>query len=67
MLRKGGIKEPTFKPEATEFLLFPTAFHVADSVLKEGVAERYAEVNLTTYSSERCHCLARLHDCDFIA
>lgn len=27
LLRKGGIKEPTFKPAAREFLLFPTSFH----------------------------------------
>jgi hypothetical protein len=27
LLRKGGIKEPTFKPIARDFLLFPTSFH----------------------------------------
>lgn len=27
LLRKGGIKEPTFKPAAREFMLFPTSFH----------------------------------------
>lgn len=27
LLRKGGIKEPTFTPAARQFVLFPTAFH----------------------------------------
>lgn len=27
LLRKGGIKEPTFKPAARDFVLFPTSFH----------------------------------------
>jgi hypothetical protein len=27
LLRKGGIKEPTFKPVSRDFLLFPTSFH----------------------------------------
>ncbi|KXZ49323.1 hypothetical protein GPECTOR_22g917 [Gonium pectorale] len=43
LFRKGGIKEPTFKPEATTFLLFPTAFHTDQQLLKPGVAERYAQ------------------------
>ncbi|KAG2500733.1 hypothetical protein HYH03_001497 [Edaphochlamys debaryana] len=43
LFRKGGIKEPTFKPEATSFLLFPTAFHTDQQLLKPGVAERYAQ------------------------
>lgn len=32
LLRKGGIKEPTFKPAAAEFLLFPTSFHTEAEV-----------------------------------
>jgi hypothetical protein len=27
LLRKGGIREPTFRPAASDFLLFPTSFH----------------------------------------
>lgn len=44
MFRKGGIKEPTFRPEAGTFLLFPTAFHTDQQLLKPGVAERHAQV-----------------------
>ncbi|MEW5300660.1 MAG: hypothetical protein WDW36_003574 [Sanguina aurantia] len=43
LFRKGGIREPCFKPSAREFLLFPTAFHSEHQLLKEGVAERYEE------------------------
>ncbi|GLI61969.1 hypothetical protein VaNZ11_004535 [Volvox africanus] len=43
LFRKGGIKEPTFRPEASTFLLFPTSFHTDQQLLKPGVAERYAE------------------------
>ncbi|KAG2438915.1 hypothetical protein HYH02_010710 [Chlamydomonas schloesseri] len=43
LFRKGGIKEPTFRPEAGTFLLFPTAFHTDQQLLKPGVAERYAQ------------------------
>ncbi|MEW5313865.1 MAG: hypothetical protein WDW38_005397 [Sanguina aurantia] len=43
LFRKGGIREPCFKPSAREFLLFPTAFHSEQQLLKEGVAERYEE------------------------
>lgn len=34
LLRKGGVKEPTFTPRASQFLLFPTAFHTDVSLLK---------------------------------
>lgn len=43
LFRKGGIKEPTFRPEAGTFLLFPTAFHTEQQLLKPGVAERYQQ------------------------
>lgn len=33
LLRKGGIKEPTFTPAARQFLLLPTAFHTDAMVL----------------------------------
>ncbi|KAL4447379.1 hypothetical protein ABPG77_007412 [Micractinium sp. CCAP 211/92] len=42
LLRKGGIKEPTFKPAAREFLLFPTSFHTDAQLLKPDAAQRYA-------------------------
>lgn len=41
LLRKGGIKEPTFTPKASQFLLFPTAFHTDDSLLKSDLQARY--------------------------
>ena len=44
LLRKGGIKDPTFKPQAKNFLLFPTVFHTEEPLLKAGVAQRYQQV-----------------------
>jgi hypothetical protein len=44
LLRKGGIREPTFTPKAQQFLLFPTAFHSEAQLLKSGIAERYKQV-----------------------
>ena len=44
LLRKGGIREPTFRPAARRFLLLPTSFHSAADSLKPGVAATYAEV-----------------------
>uniref|UniRef100_A0A383V8R8 Uncharacterized protein n=1 Tax=Tetradesmus obliquus TaxID=3088 RepID=A0A383V8R8_TETOB len=43
LLRKGGIREPTFTPKAQQFLLFPTAFHSEAQLLKPGIAERYQQ------------------------
>ncbi|EFJ49681.1 hypothetical protein VOLCADRAFT_89645 [Volvox carteri f. nagariensis] len=45
LFRKGGIKEPTFRPvtSTSPFLLFPTSFHTDQQLLKPGVAERYGE------------------------
>lgn len=45
LLRKGGIKEPVFRPPGRRFLLFPTSFHTNTDLLKPGVAERYAKVS----------------------
>ena len=44
LLRKGGIREPTFTPKAQRFLLFPTAFHSDAQLLKPGVAEQFQQV-----------------------
>ncbi len=44
LFRKGGIKEPTFKPQAQRFFLFPTSFHTEGSLLQPGMAEKYAQV-----------------------
>jgi hypothetical protein len=46
LLRKGGIREPTFKPPSAEFLLFPTAFHAQGELLKPGIAERYQQASV---------------------
>ncbi len=43
LLRKGGIREPTFRPAARRFLLLPTSFHSAADSLKLGVAATYAK------------------------
>ena len=44
LLRKGGIREPTFRPAGRRFLLLPTSFHSAAGSLKLGAADRYAQV-----------------------
>ncbi len=44
LFRKGGVREPTFKPRATYFALFPTSFHSDAQLLAPGVADAYAEV-----------------------
>eukprot|EP00775_Hariotina_reticulata_P010057 gene10057-biopygen12023 len=41
LLRKGGIREPTFTPKARQFFMFPTAFHTQQQLLKPGIAEQY--------------------------
>lgn len=46
LLRKGGIKEPTFKPAASQFLLFPTAFHTDAQLLKPEAAQKYGQVGV---------------------
>eukprot|EP00200_Dunaliella_tertiolecta_P001953 CAMPEP_0202353224 /NCGR_PEP_ID=MMETSP1126-20121109/9079_1 /ASSEMBLY_ACC=CAM_ASM_000457 /TAXON_ID=3047 /ORGANISM="Dunaliella tertiolecta, Strain CCMP1320" /LENGTH=237 /DNA_ID=CAMNT_0048945547 /DNA_START=5 /DNA_END=715 /DNA_ORIENTATION=+ len=43
LLRKGGIREPHFKPQGTSFFLFPTAFHSDVELLQPGVSSRYTE------------------------
>lgn len=43
LVRKGGIREPTFTPKAQRFLLFPTAFHSDAQLLKPGIAEQFHE------------------------
>eukprot|EP00884_Botryococcus_braunii_P002775 jgi/Botrbrau1/12499/Bobra.0169s0046.1 len=42
VIRKGGIKEPAFKPAAAKFLLFPTGFHTDEDLLQERARNRYA-------------------------
>ena len=39
LLRKGGIKEPMFKPIARDFLLFPTSFHTDAEVCAAGLLQ----------------------------
>ena len=43
LLRKGGIREPTFTPRAGTFLLFPTSFHTEQTLLKPAAQEKYRE------------------------
>lgn len=54
LLRKGGIKEPTFRPAAREFLLFPTAFHTDAQLLKPAAAAKYAQVRWAGRAAGRC-------------
>lgn len=44
ILRKGGLREPAFRPEDSSFLLFPTAFHTDARLLKPEARERYKQV-----------------------
>jgi len=44
LLRKGGLRDPIFKPKADSFLLFPTAFHNAGDLLQLEAAEAYAQL-----------------------
>lgn len=46
LVRKGGIREPTFTPKTQRFLLFPTAFHTDAQLLKPGIAEQFHEVGV---------------------
>lgn len=39
LVRKGGIREPVFKPEGRSFVLFPTAFHSTPTLLKPQVRD----------------------------
>ncbi|KAL4533044.1 hypothetical protein Ndes2526A_g08500 [Nannochloris sp. 'desiccata'] len=41
LLRKGGIKDPTFKTKAPSFVLFPTTFHTDASLLKPEYQSKY--------------------------
>lgn len=43
LLRKGGIKEPTFIPAAQEFFLFPTAFHTEAKLIKSESAVKFSK------------------------
>uniref|UniRef100_A0A7S0UU72 Uncharacterized protein n=1 Tax=Polytomella parva TaxID=51329 RepID=A0A7S0UU72_9CHLO len=43
LFRKGGIKEPVFKPIAKKFLLFPTSFHSEQKLLKSHVEASYPQ------------------------
>ncbi|CAD7704616.1 unnamed protein product, partial [Ostreobium quekettii] len=47
LLRKGGIREPTFRPKARQFLLFPTSFHAEPGMVKENFRGRYFEESLS--------------------
>lgn len=44
VIRKGGIKEPTFRPAAAKFLLFPTGYHTDEDLLQERFRLKYAKV-----------------------
>eukprot|EP01026_Neomeris_dumetosa_P006509 TRINITY_DN12062_c0_g1_i10.p1 TRINITY_DN12062_c0_g1~~TRINITY_DN12062_c0_g1_i10.p1 ORF type:complete len:241 (-),score=17.09 TRINITY_DN12062_c0_g1_i10:271-993(-) len=43
IFRKGGIREPYFKPKAQEFLLFPTGFHEDHSLWKPQYLDKYSK------------------------
>ncbi|KAK9820331.1 hypothetical protein WJX72_009055 [[Myrmecia] bisecta] len=43
VLRKGGLREPTFKPAGKQFLLFPTSFHSEVSLMTPEASQKYAK------------------------
>lgn len=43
ILRKGGIREPAFRPAASTFLLFPTSFHSNTRLLKPMANVKYQQ------------------------
>ena len=46
LLRKGGIREPSFKASRdARFLLFPTAFHTDKDLLQPAAAEALVQVS----------------------
>ena len=51
LFRKGGIKEPNFKIESTEFMLFPTGFHTDAQLLKAHVGDTYKQVGFLFFVS----------------
>lgn len=61
LFRKGGIREPLFKPESKEFLLFPTGFHTDQQLLKDGVAGRYQAVRGVPCPGGAVHAAAWQH------
>ena len=44
ILRKGGNREPTFKPAAKAFLLLPTSFHTKANLLTAEANAKYQKV-----------------------
>lgn len=63
LLRKGGIKDPTFRPAHSAFALFPTAFHTDAELLKPAARERYrqeCECDPRACSTLRLSCWAEL-------
>ncbi|KAK9842977.1 hypothetical protein WJX74_005155 [Apatococcus lobatus] len=43
LFRRGGIREPRFRIQSKDFLLFPTAFHTEEHLLKPEAAVKYAK------------------------
>ena len=63
LLRKGGIREPTFTPKSQQFLLFPTAFHTDESLLKPELQSQYnadCQKDPKTQSALDFYCLAEV-------
>ena len=44
LLRKGGIKEPTFLPKSDTFFFFPTTFHTDGTLLQERVPDHLKQL-----------------------
>ncbi|KAL3131295.1 hypothetical protein ABBQ38_000587 [Trebouxia sp. C0009 RCD-2024] len=48
ILRKGGIREPTFQPAAETFLLFPTSFHSKANLLTFEANDKYQQAEMAS-------------------
>lgn len=53
LLRKGGIRESSFKLPAKRFLLLPNAFHCQENLLKQEMRDKYAKVRFCSCESRR--------------
>src|SRR5947207_15492075 len=64
ILRKGGISEGRegFKPEHSEFLFFPTAFHQQRESVIDSAQRRFDEITLPTANEIRLEYFAQVID-----
>ena len=55
IFRKGGIREPAFRPKEHDFYLFPNSFHAEGALLKSDAAARFSKVIACHHGPEHGH------------